>query len=279
MATFIKIMACVCLMLILNAEALSKEWRGLVPLHSTCEDVKGRLGVTSCESSVFSLKDETVYIVFSTGACDTTQWNVPPGTVISIDVFPKKKLPITDFDIHEDKYKKKIDQHVLNTIYYFNEEEGITFTVYENKVMTISYTPAHKDGHLRCTDAHGDQSAAEDQKPVYLPKFDEYNDITFSEEKKRLDDFALQLNRYEPDTQGYIIFYGGLRARIGEAKTRAQRARNYLVNTHGLKAARIITIEGGYREEFTIELWIRPSGFGVPIATPTVQPRNVKIIK
>jgi hypothetical protein len=115
---------------------------------------------------------------------------------------------------------------------------------------------------------------------VALPrarKFDEYGNIAFNDEKARLDNFAIQLQN-EPGAQGYIIAYGGRKGRAGEASARANRAKDYLVNTRGLEAGRIVTVDGGYREDLTVELWIVPTGATPPTATPTVQASEVQII-
>jgi len=94
-------------------------------------------------------------------------------------------------------------------------------------------------------------------------KFDEYGNIRFNDEKARLDNFAIQLQN-EPGSEGYIIAYGTC---TGEGQARADRAKNYLVNTRGVDAARIFTIDGGCRADLTVELWIRPTGATVPAAT------------
>jgi hypothetical protein len=106
-------------------------------------------------------------------------------------------------------------------------------------------------------------------------KFDEYGNIAFNDEKARLDNFAIQLQN-EPGSQGYIIGYGGRRGRAGEGLARADRAKDYVVNTRGIEAGRIVTVDGGHREDLTVELWIVPTGATPPTATPTVQPSEVQ---
>jgi hypothetical protein len=96
-------------------------------------------------------------------------------------------------------------------------------------------------------------------------KFDEYGDIRFNDEKARLDNYAIQLQN-EPGAQGYIIAYGNCE---GAAQRRADRAKDYLVNTRGIDAGRIVTIDGGCRSELMVELWIVPTGATPPTATAT----------
>jgi len=114
-------------------------------------------------------------------------------------------------------------------------------------------------------------------RQVEARKIDEYGNIRFNDEKARLDNFAIELQN-DPTAQGYIIAYGGRRGRAGEAQRRADRAKDYLVNTRGIDASRIVTVDGGFREDLTVELWIVPSGATAPQATATVDPSEVQTI-
>jgi hypothetical protein len=98
-------------------------------------------------------------------------------------------------------------------------------------------------------------------------KFDEFGNINRDDEKARLDNFAIQLQQ-EPDAKGYIIVYAGRRGRPGDAQKRAARARDYLVGMRGIDASRIVTLDGGTREDLTVELWLVPTGAPVPTPRP-----------
>ena len=87
-------------------------------------------------------------------------------------------------------------------------------------------------------------------------KFDEYGNIKFNDEKARLDNYAIQLQN-QPGAQGYILAYGSCE---GEAQARADRAKDYLVNTRGIDAGRLVTVDGGCRSDLAVELWIVPTG-------------------
>jgi hypothetical protein len=87
--------------------------------------------------------------------------------------------------------------------------------------------------------------------------FDSYGDIPWEEEKAHLDNFAVAL-RQDPELVGYIIVYAGRRARVGEARDRAQRAKKYVVETRGIPEGRIKGLDGGHREEFTVILQPAP---------------------
>lgn len=129
--------------------------------------------------------------------------------------------------------------------------------------------------------------------PVGVPPtemFDRFGDVCCNDEKAHLDNFAVTLQN-QPGSQGYIVFYGGRRQsypycnrplrlqRRGEAGARAARLKPYLVNSRGIDAARVIVIDGGYRESWTAELWIVPQGGSPPIPSPTVQPEDIKYRK
>jgi hypothetical protein len=96
-------------------------------------------------------------------------------------------------------------------------------------------------------------------------KFDEYADLRFNDEKARLDNAAIQLQQ-EPGSTLYYVIFGGCE---GEGGRRSERAKDYLVNTRGIDAARVIVVDGGCRESLTVELWICPQGAAAPTPTNT----------
>lgn len=108
-------------------------------------------------------------------------------------------------------------------------------------------------------------------------KPDEYGDICWRREKEILRNFAVWLKN-EPETTGYIITYGGRRVPSLEiARERGERARKYL-SKHGLPDERIVTINGGFRESLTWEIWFVPAGATPPHPTPTVDRGEVEIV-
>lgn len=111
-----------------------------------------------------------------------------------------------------------------------------------------------------------------------LTKIDEYGNISFNDEKARLDNFAIELLN-DPTAVGYLVGYGGRRSRRGEALERLERAKRYLVAVRAVPADRLVTSDGGYREEVTVELWAPPAGAALPVASPTVDPSEVTIVK
>ena len=113
---------------------------------------------------------------------------------------------------------------------------------------------------------------------VGASRVDEYPTPELKFQNSRLDAFAKRLQQ-EPLNQAYILVYGGRRGVAGEARASAARAKDYLVKTHGIDGGRIVTADGGYKEAFTVELWIVPPTAMLPPAEPTVDPKDVELIK
>jgi hypothetical protein len=151
------ILSCCCL---LAAAGLSyaKEWHGIVPLHSTREDVERRLGPpddpVNLLASVYKTKDEVVFVLYATGPpCGTdgpSAWRVPRGTVLSITTHPKIELRFSELHIDVSKYKITDGGHVPGYAYYTDEKEGLKFEVTQNLVMSTTYFASAKDEYLRC---------------------------------------------------------------------------------------------------------------------------------
>jgi hypothetical protein len=109
-------------------------------------------------------------------------------------------------------------------------------------------------------------------------KIDEYGNIRFNDEKARLDNLAVELQN-DPTAQAYIICYGGKVGRAGEAQARCDRAKNDLVTRRNIAAERIVTVDGGFKETLTVELWVVPQGATPPTASPTVDPSEVRTVQ
>lgn len=102
-------------------------------------------------------------------------------------------------------------------------------------------------------------------------KFDEYGDISLKDERARLAVFAAELKN-SPSDEGFIIAYGARRGRAGDARSRGARAKSYMVRRQGMDARRLVVVDGGFREEPAVELFVTPTGAVPPLASPTVEP-------
>ena len=113
-----------------------------------------------------------------------------------------------------------------------------------------------------------------EKKVIVAREFDECNNCTFDDQKARLDNLAVELQN-DPSTRGYILAYGGRMSPIGQVEKLMSRAREYLVTQRGIDASRLVIVNGGFREEDSVELWVVPSGARPPQPTPTVQAGEV----
>jgi hypothetical protein len=110
---------------------------------------------------------------------------------------------------------------------------------------------------------------------IVAREFDECVSCTFDDQKARLDNLAVELQN-DPTTRAYIIAYGGRMSPVGQVEKLMSRARNYIVTQRGIDASRLVVVNGGFREEDNVELWVVPSGASAPQPTPTVQAGEIK---
>ena len=116
------------------------------------------------------------------------------------------------------------------------------------------------------------------QEPYPIVDYDQIPAANFETMKPVLDKLARVL-KSDPGQQGYVFIYGGRRGCAGEADERVRLARNYLSGKHKIPRARFSVLNGGYREELVMDWWLRRQGEDAPVAVPTVDPSEVKILK
>jgi len=253
----------------------SNEWRNIRPLHTTRAEVERLLGPPSGQCKcVYEVENETIRIDYSSGPCKglLSGWNVPADTVLRVNIAPVREQKFTELGIDVSKYVKITDDSF--TDYYGNRDVGIRYTVSPTGIITgISYFPSTGDKYLRCPGFPSEDSSVIDYKP-----FDQYFTSMWDRSQARLDNFAVSLQE-KSDFKGHVITYAGKRACRGEASAYANRIKNYLVNERGIGAKRLKVIDGGYREEFTTDLFLIPSAWPAPVASPTLPPREVHILK
>lgn len=145
--------------------ASAKEWRGIVPLLSTRADVERVLGRPAKQPApdiaFFDLKSEGVRVVYSEGQCVPGiggEWNVPLGTVLRVEVTPKKEPMLKETGLDVSAYKKIEHLHIAGRLTYVNEAEGISVDTdsidpeYE-RVLIVRYGPRAADETMRCKSA------------------------------------------------------------------------------------------------------------------------------
>ena len=89
-------------------------------------------------------------------------------------------------------------------------------------------------------------------------KFDEFGNLACADELIRLDNYSKTL-RTEPKALAVVIVYGARSGtRRGEVVARLFAIRDLLVRGNDVDTKRIALLDGGFRRNFAIELWIIP---------------------
>lgn len=278
--------------------ACAKDWRGIIPLRSTRADVEVLLGkppallkeasrssTLNKSRSLYFLDEGEVSFVFAepeiTSAVECLA-RIPAGTVLMIQVTPKKELSLGDFPIDGSTFRKVDPSQPpdVGLAVYINEQEGLIIRAFNRRVEQIVYiASAPYKGLCPSFYEHNETIMGVMVCGLGLAqqKFDEYGVLRWEDEKARLDNFAIQIKN-QSGTVGYIIVYAGRRARAGEAHAHANRAKEYLEGHRKMAVGQVIAVDGGHREDFTIELFVGPADAAPPERTPTVQTREVQLI-
>lgn len=107
-------------------------------------------------------------------------------------------------------------------------------------------------------------------------KFDEYGMLYCDDELARLDNYAIQLQLHS-NAKGHVIVYGGRNDTWrNQIRDRLSRIKKYLTTNRRIDGRRIVLVNGGYRESFTVELWVVGEGEEPPETKPTVERKSVK---
>ena len=154
----IKMLTVMSVILALPVVTFSQEWHGIVLLKSTCDEVKRALQVDRCEppKSTYEMQGETVTVFFTLPPfqtdcpCKSQGWNVPPGTVDSITRTLNEPLPLSQFNVNSDKWSKTFTDF-RDEIIYGNGDQGLLLNVIRGQVKLITYYPAAKNEHFRCS--------------------------------------------------------------------------------------------------------------------------------
>jgi hypothetical protein len=245
------------LVLVFSGVVGAKEWRGIVPLKSTREDVVRLLGSPTQQTEAsyyYRLAEELAVIWFQPQPCDQCGlgWKVPVGTVTTIGVIPRsaggKRKPA-----NLDGFKVQAEN--AGFVYYVHESSGLTIETFNEQVTSLNYAPEAKDASLECV--------LKDCIVDVFPNFDAYANLAWSDEKARLDNYAIRLN--DGMLRGAIVIYARDQQIRSRLIKRAVRARNYL-KKRDIEPERILVVDGGYDLNPHVELEIYSiGGFGSQI--------------
>ena len=248
-------------------------WNGIVPLHSTRSNIENRLGTPSAECRcTYSTPDEVIRVNYAVDYCKGPPygWNVPADTILAIEVLPKRQPGISESDLLAQGYIKsrEIDSAI---VYYTSVRRGIKYAFSDGKVNSVSYIPSSNDVSLRCPGFPPYDGGSREYHP--------YSSFSHKAEliDERLSEFALRLAD-NSNVVGYVITYAGPVSRTGEAKTMGNYARRVITAKNRVPRARIVVIDGGFRQDAEYELFLVPKEMPGPVPTPTLATNQVKIV-
>jgi hypothetical protein len=148
--------------LIFGVAVSAKEWRGIVPLYSTRDDVHRILGKPDSSSSngLFDTyrpnDEEHVNVMYATEPCLGLvyywgNYKVAANTVLKVSISYEHGVPLASLNIpNVEKLKREVDDSL--TVYYFDEEQGVEYSVQEGTIVGVDYGPATRDSYLRCAE-------------------------------------------------------------------------------------------------------------------------------
>ena len=136
-------------------------------------------------------------------------------------------------------------------VYYTNEDEGVSVEKYNGTVTLITYLPTQRETPSRCPRI---RECISD----FFPEVDEYANLSFEDEKARLDNYVSQLKKMMG--RGAIVVYGeNLTVRTRLMK-RAERAKKYLAEKREVESQRLLIVNGGHKNRPIVELHLYTIG-------------------
>jgi hypothetical protein len=135
------------LLLFVSGAVSAKDWRGIVPLRSTIEDVERLLGKPHFNAHyVYETEEGRVIFIYQSNpkvTCGDGYNDVPFGTILSIEIELKKKTLLTDFNLDMSKFRQYFT--CIGATGYSNREEGIEMHIYDGAVFRLYYRPTAAD--------------------------------------------------------------------------------------------------------------------------------------
>lgn len=152
------------LLLAVSGTVSSKDWRSIAPLRSTLEDVEKLLGRSTIGSKyIYETEEGRIFFFYQSdpnAACGngSTIYNVPFGTIFSIQIESKKKPLLVDLNLNMSKFRRYAT--CIGAIGYYNAEEGFEMHVYNDVVSTFYYQPSAADAKQFACSKANEQKAA-----------------------------------------------------------------------------------------------------------------------
>lgn len=146
----VKLFFCIFALLVSVQHVAAEEWRGIVPLRSTREDVVRVFGECSDGKSEcsFVLPNEEILIVFARDFCPE---GAPPDTVLMIERQLQNGTSLSALGLSKRRFKTFNPWYRGNTDYraYFDEKSGLLLKSFRGEIFQINYIPT-KSERLFC---------------------------------------------------------------------------------------------------------------------------------
>ena len=131
-------------------QVTAEEWRGIVPLHSTREDVVRLFGQCSGKENMceFTLPNEDILIAFSSSdACPT----LPADSVLLVERELRTATTLAALDLDQRRFKSFDPSQPRNIGYrgYIDDHSGLLLKAFMGEIFQIDYIAAKKDRY-RC---------------------------------------------------------------------------------------------------------------------------------
>lgn len=153
-----KLPFCLFMAIVFAPDVVAKEWRGIVPLHSTRADVVRLFGCDPGTGCKLRVGNEEAYFVFS----DSTECakDLPPNTVMLIEVQLIKPSKLSALRIDKNHFRTFDPSTPPGIGYkgYIDEKEGLIIKTYKEKVLQLDYIAAGNEVAL-CPDYYENPEA------------------------------------------------------------------------------------------------------------------------
>ena len=133
----------------------AKGWKGLVPLHSTREDLIAKFNqcLDSASPCDFTLERAAVHIVFSNREqrMDECEKSLPPDTILLIEVKPLTPLRVSDLKTNLQKFRvfdpgtPAAQSRKVGYKGYIDEASGFVINSLKGKVIQLVYLASADD--------------------------------------------------------------------------------------------------------------------------------------
>ena len=141
-----RILLAIVLLQLLSCIGLAKDWRGIVPLHSTRDDVEKLLGPSRFGGGwAYEFGEERVFFHYQSDKdlCgrEFGMWDVPLATVTSISVYPRPFLLLADLNLDLTRFVR-LKSCSPGGYTYADRVDGLSYSGGDGMIGSIGHGPA-----------------------------------------------------------------------------------------------------------------------------------------